>query len=141
MEEVKIIVTDETQGGDKDSNHTVSFLDAHCAALRDRGIKHLRLIGDNARTIKSRYLIGWAYHLVQSNVFEKVDVNFMVPGHTKFKPDIIFSTISRAYHSQDIFDINDLVQAIQRFNFSLVVLLSDVLSRVSLHVGIFLMLS
>ena len=32
----------------------------------------------------------------------------MIPGHTKFAPDLLFSRIASAYHKSDAFNLADL---------------------------------
>ena len=46
--------------------------------------------------------------LVQQKVLNYFRVSFMVPGHTKFAPDLLFSRIASAYHKSDVFNQADL---------------------------------
>jgi len=36
----------------------------------------------------------------------------MVPGHTKFWPDVVFSTIARRYYRSDVFSFDDMIKLI-----------------------------
>lgn len=40
--------------------------------------------------------------LVQQRVLHYLRVSFMVPGHTKFAPDLLFSQIVKSYYKSDL---------------------------------------
>ena len=39
----------------------------------------------------------------------------MIPAHTKFAPDLLFSKIASAYHKSDVFSENDLQLAAEPY--------------------------
>ena len=39
--------------------------------------------------------------LVQHRVLQYLRISFMVPGHTKFAPDLLFSQIAKSYYKSD----------------------------------------
>ena len=40
----------------------------------------------------------------------------MIPGHTKFAPDLLFSQIAKAYYKTDVFNEDDLQLVAQQFS-------------------------
>lgn len=46
--------------------------------------------------------------LVELRVLDYLRVSFMIPGHTKFAPDLLFSKIAGVYHKSDVFNKADL---------------------------------
>lgn len=72
------------------------------------------LCGDNAATIKSRYIVAWAYEKVEEGVFDEVELRFLVPGHTKFSPDQLFATVSANLAKVDVFSFQDIEAAVRR---------------------------
>jgi hypothetical protein len=80
-----LFMTDAREDGAKTSDRLLSYL---CILIS--AIPHgctLNTYGDNAATIKSRYLVGWAGEMVSSWRLESLTMRFMVLGHTKFAPD------------------------------------------------------
>ena len=46
---------------------------------------------------------------------DKIELNFMLPGHTKFRPDAYFALLKRCYKRQDhIDDIADLAECVRK---------------------------
>ena len=63
---------------------------------------------DNAgSTNKNQYLMSSCMELVQRRVLHYLRVSFMIPGHTKFTPDL-FSQIAKSYYKTDVFNEDDL---------------------------------
>ena len=40
----------------------------------------------------------------------------MVPGHTKFAPDLLFSQVAKAYYKSDVFNDTDLQLLVEQFS-------------------------
>jgi hypothetical protein len=103
-----LYMTDEREDGSKTSDHLLSYLSLLVERMPPRGV-HLNIYGDNAATIKSRYLIGWAGEMVGNGRLESVTMRFMVPGHTKFAPDQLFAHFGKRLQAADLFQVGDLV--------------------------------
>lgn len=46
--------------------------------------------------------------LVQQGKVEYMRISFLIAGHTKFSPDLLFSKIAKSYNSWDVFTTNEL---------------------------------
>ena len=44
----------------------------------------------------------------------------MVPGHTKFAPDLLFSQIAKSYYKSDVFNETDLQLIVEQFSFVMI---------------------
>ena len=54
----------------------------------NKGEKHLKITCDNAGGQNKNIITIWFYlYLVICGYYESIELNFMVPGHTKFKCD------------------------------------------------------
>ena len=64
---------------------------------------------DNAaNTNKNRYLFSWGMEMVEQGALDYLHFCFMVAGHTKFAPDLLFAQVSNSYNRQDVFTIAEL---------------------------------
>jgi len=109
-----VFLTSEREDGAKSSDHLLSYLLLILNQL-PIGCRRLQLCGDNAATIKSRYLLAWAMETVQSGVLDDIILTFMLPGHTKFAPDRLFSRLSAAFRPNDLFEIRDITRLAKPF--------------------------
>lgn len=65
-------------------------------------MKRVHIFLDNAsNTNKNAYMIAWALEMVQHEKFDVIRISFMIPGHTKFAPDL-FSKVSKSYGISDV---------------------------------------
>ena len=55
--------------------------------------------------------------LVQHRVLHYLRISFMVPGHTKFAPDLFFSQIAKPYYKSDE---TDLQLVVEQFSFVMI---------------------
>ena len=88
-----IYIFDERVGL-KNTDHTVSYTtDYLCdSGLVPEWVKRIHLFMDNAcSTNKNFYMLGWASEMVQQGKFDFMHISFLIPGHTKFAPDLLFS--------------------------------------------------
>jgi len=60
-------------------------------------------------------MLGQLFGLVDEEVFDDVRIRFMIPGHTKFSPDLLFSLISKTYNEQDVFNTQQLLELISQY--------------------------
>ena len=104
---------DETVGP-KNTDHTLSFLTHYIHALPP-WIKRVYLFLDNtSSTNKNFYSMAWAMELIQQDVIEFLRISFLIVGHTKFSPDLLFSKIAQMYKS-DMFNTEELGDIVARY--------------------------
>ena len=78
----------------KNTDHTVSYLTHYLAGLPDF-VRRVHLFLDNASsTNKNCFTMAWAMEMIQQGKLDFIRVSFMIPGHTKFVSDLLFSKIS-----------------------------------------------
>jgi len=109
----KIYVIDETAAGEKDSDLVCSFLHNYVQNCVRKEFKKIRIYLDSAPYFKSKYIIWWAAEMICQGRFDRVILSFMVPGHTKFGPDLLFAIIAHAFYKTDVFNSNDLLEVIR----------------------------
>lgn len=98
--------------GKTNSNHVTSVLKYHIEMLKLLSDYRELLINlDNCRVNKNDIVIAFAIMLVMSNVYDLVELHFLIAGHTKFSPDRMFGWISLLLKSKDIFGIDDILRA------------------------------
>jgi len=111
-----VYINDERQGGSKCGNHTASHLNRYIDEVISPWIEHIDIYMDNAATNKTWTVFAWAYEKVKfSSKISSIRISFMVPGHTKFTPDNLFSCISRTYKNSDVMITDDLVKIITQY--------------------------
>src|SRR5438270_11759017 len=92
-------VLDENELLGKGPNGTLSLVFDGTKQL-NKGEKHLKVTCDNAGGQNKNNTTLWFYlYLVICGYYESIELNFMIPGHTKFKCDGSFGLIKRL--SQD----------------------------------------
>jgi len=52
--------------------------------------------------------LGWASELVQQGRFDFIRISFLIAGHTKFAPDLLFSQVSLTFSRSDVFNTAEL---------------------------------
>ena len=94
--------------GPKNTDHTISYTMHYISNLPD-WVRRVHLFLDNTcSTNKNFYLMGWAWEMVQQGQLDFFRVSFLVAGHTKFSPDLLFSKIAKTYNSRDVFSTAEL---------------------------------
>lgn len=72
--------------------------------------KSLTLVFDNCSgQNKNRMVLRFALFLVESNIYKKVEVLFLITGHTKNVCDKMFNDLKHGYHYQNIYCFDDLI--------------------------------
>lgn len=102
-----VYLLDETFAGEKDSDHVCSQL-SHFIDYKVYG--HARLLKmylDSAAYFKCRFLVWWTSEQIFCGRFSHVVLSYMVPGHTKFHPDALFSSIAHPYYKSDVFNTQE----------------------------------
>eukprot|EP00171_Calliarthron_tuberculosum_P003815 IDg3815t1 len=68
-----------------------------------------------AATNKSRFVMAGIGLIVSSAVFDSIRALFMVPGHTKFGPDLVARAIAGMYNSSDVYNPYMLIECIENY--------------------------
>ncbi len=95
----------------KNTDHTISLLHGYIkqVQLAYPWIKRFCIFMDNAcSTNKNRYMFAWCHEMVKQGKVDYIRLAFLVPGHTKFSPDRLFSSIAHSYNRSDVFTIDEL---------------------------------
>ncbi|PKY19568.1 hypothetical protein RhiirB3_469220 [Rhizophagus irregularis] len=74
----------------------------------DNVIKHLREFGQN----KNNYFLFFYSWLIDRGVYEEVEMNFMIPGHTKFICDSCFGLIKIFYRKSKVNTVDDMASIV-----------------------------
>ena len=97
--------------GPKNTDHTLSCLSEYISQvqLAYPWIRRFCIVLDNAcSTNKNKYAFAWCREMVEERKIDHIRVIFLVPGHTKFAPDQLFSCVSHSYNHSDVFNIDEL---------------------------------
>ena len=79
-------------------------------------VKRLHIFMDNAcSTNKNQYILGWAAESVQQGVFDLIRVSFLIAGHTKFAPDLLFLHIAQTFARSDVFKTQELGEIVKQY--------------------------
>ena len=109
-----VYLFDETIGP-KNTDHTLSFLTHYIRALPS-WIKRIHIFLDNtSSTNKNFYSMAWAMELIQQYEIEFLRMSFLIAGHTKFSPDLLFSKIAQTYNRSDVFNTEELGDIVSRY--------------------------
>ncbi len=98
--------------GPKNTDHTISYLWDYISKL-PTWLRRVHLFLDNtSSTNKNCYLMAWAYEMIQQGRLSFLRVSFLIAGHTKFSPDLLFSRIAQTYNKSDVFSTQELKDVI-----------------------------
>lgn len=104
---------DEAEAPKKDANMVISLLD-HFFAHYGLGEKWLHLTADNcAGQNKNNALIHYLMYRVFTGLHEKIELSFLIVGHTKFSPDGYFGLIKRRYRRSQIYTYEQLASMLE----------------------------
>ena len=95
----------------KNTDHTLSYMTDFLLNAQQvpQWVKRVHIFLDNAsNTNKNAHMIAWALEMVQHEKFDVIRISFMIPGHTKFTPDLLFSKVSKSYGTSDVFTTDEL---------------------------------
>ena len=107
-------VIDENELLGKGPNGTLSLVFDGIKQL-NKGEKHLKVTCDNAGGQNKNNTTLWFYlYLVICGYYENIELNFMVPGHTKFKCDGSFGLIKRLYRKTTVDWVDHIVDVVKR---------------------------
>lgn len=57
-------------------------------------------------------MMGWAYMIVLAKKVDFLRISFLIAGHTKFAPDLLFSKIAKTYNKSDVFNTLELKEVV-----------------------------
>ena len=101
--------------GPKNTDHTISYLLDWTSKL-PQWVKRVHLFLDNtSSTNKNCYLMAWACEMIQHGRLSFIRISFLIAGHTKFSPDLLFSKIAQSYNRSDIFTSAELKETISQY--------------------------
>ena len=107
-------VLDENELLGKGPNGTLSLVFNGIKQL-NKGEKHLKITCDNAGGQNKNNTTLWFYlYLVICGYYESIELNFMVPGHTKFKCDGSFGLIKRLYRKTTVDCVDHVIDVVKR---------------------------
>ena len=105
----------DERSGPKNTDHTVSYL-SHCISNFPYWVRRVHLFLDNTcSTNKHFYMMAWALEMVQQQKIDFIRILFLVAGHTKFSPDLLFSKIAKTYNQSDVFTTEELRNVIAQY--------------------------
>ncbi len=114
-EETSTVYLFDERVGPKNTDHTVSYLNDYFEKL-PQWMNRVHLFLDNtSSTNKNCYLMAWAYEMVQQEKLSFLRVSFLLAGHTKFSPDLLFSKISQTYNRSDVFNTEELKNVVATY--------------------------
>lgn len=103
--------------GPKNTDHSISYLMHY---LKSSGkvpswIRRIHVFMDNAcSTNKNQYMMAATLEILQQNILDYFRVSFMMAGHTKFAPDLLFSVTTRDFFASDVFNERELVAVMEQ---------------------------
>ena len=101
--------------GPKNTDHTISYLTDYISHLPP-WVKRVHLFLDNtSSTNMNYYMMSWAYEMVQHKRVDFLRISFLIAGHTKFAPDLLFSKIAQTYNRSDVFNTDELKEVISTY--------------------------
>ena len=59
--------------------------------------------------------MAWACEMIQHGRLSFFRVSFLIAGHTKFSPDLLFSKIAQSYNRSDVFTTLELKEVISQY--------------------------
>ena len=105
----------DEQAGPKNTDHTVSYLTDYISKLPEWSRRVHLFLDNTCSTNKNYYLMSWAHEMVQQDRLSFFRVSFLLAGHTKFSPDLLFSKVAKSYNRSDVFNTDELKDVISPF--------------------------
>lgn len=104
---------DESDFLGKDANTVISLLD-HFFANHGMGEAEVYLSADNCvGQNKNNALIQYLMYRVLTGLHRKIEMSFLVVGHTKFSPDGFFGLIRQRYRRSQVYTYEQLAKVIE----------------------------
>ena len=98
---------------EKNANTVITLLD-HFFSNYGLGEKSVYLTADNCvGQNKNNALIQYLMYRTLSNLHNKIELSFLVVGHTKFSPDSHFGLIKQRYRNSQIYTYEQLAKVVE----------------------------
>ena len=94
----------DERAGPKNTDHTVSYLTDYISKLPEWSRRVHLFLDNTCSTNKNYFLMSWPYEMVQQDLLSFFRVSFLLAGHTKFSPDLLFSKVAKSYNRSDVFN-------------------------------------
>ena len=60
-------------------------------------------------------MMDWAWEMVSQDRLDLFRVSFLIAGHTKCSPDLLFFKIAKTYNTSDVFSTTELNDVLARY--------------------------
>ncbi len=100
--------------GPKNTDHMVSYL-SHYVTTLPAWVRRAVFLDNTCSTNKNWYSMAWAMEMIQQKKLDYIRVSFMIAGHTKFAPDLLFSKVAKTYTKSDVFTTDELSRIIGQY--------------------------
>lgn len=105
---------DEADFPGKTANTVISLVD-HFFAHHGLGEKTAYLTADNCvAQNKNNAMLQYLMYRVLTGLHDRIELSFLVVGHTKFSPDGYFGLIRKRYRRSNVYTYDDLVDTINQ---------------------------
>jgi hypothetical protein len=105
--ETSILYTWDATNGPTTTNHVLTCIWLFLQSARTNE-KFLRITMDNCGVNKAYLFTSFVVALVTLGYFERVDLDWLVVGHTKFAPDRLFGLASQILQKNEYASLNDV---------------------------------
>ena len=104
---------DEADFMEKNANTVISLLD-HFFTHHGLGEKYIHLTADNCvGQNKNNALLQYLLYRIIAGLHTRIELSFLIVGHTKFSPDGYFGLIRRRYRRSQVYTYDQLVSVIE----------------------------
>lgn len=104
---------DEEHSLEKNANTVISLLD-HFFANYGLGEKWVHLTADNCvGQNKNNAILQYLMYRVLTGLHDKIELSFLIVGHTKFSPDGYFGLIKRHYRRSQVYTYDQLADIVE----------------------------
>ena len=105
---------DEADFIEKNANTVISLID-HYFEKHGLGEKHAYLTADNSGAQnKNNAVLHYLMYRILIGLHDKINLSFMVVGHTKFAPDGYFGLIKYRYRRSNVYTYDQLADLIEK---------------------------
>lgn len=111
-----VYVANETVVGEKDADHVCSFFNDYIGIMVDSRAQYLSIYLDSSPYSKSKFIVWWAAEKATCGRFKRVTISFIVPVHTKFDPDLLFSNTAHRFYNTDLFKTSEILNVVSSCN-------------------------
>lgn len=100
---------------EKGRDHVSSYLQHYVQNSNNIHAKYLKIYLNFSPYSKCKCNIWSAAEKVATGRFTRMILSYKVPGHTKFMPDTLFSTIEKRFYNRDVFNKSELLDLVREW--------------------------